>query len=160
MSSPAKQHLDRLTGRRDPSRAYGRPGRRGFTLVETLAAGVILTLWAVVLGGAASRGVRSLAIARDTQRASELLERVLTKVDLIGPARLMADGPTEGVFEAPHDAFRWRTEIDSRTEADLYEVAVRISWRMPNGQERSVEAKTLINDPPGSRQLELNWSSL
>ena len=48
--------------------------RRGFTIVEALVAGVILSLSAVALGATVSHCMRSLTLARDYQRAAELLD--------------------------------------------------------------------------------------
>ena len=45
----------------------------GFTLVETLAAGVILALSGAVLSMAVKGSMRSLTLARDYQLAAELL---------------------------------------------------------------------------------------
>ena len=132
----------------------------GFTLVEVLVAGVILTLSAGALGLSVSRCMGSLSLARDYQRAAELLDRTFTKIDLIGPALLLYEGPSEGLFEEPHDRFAWQAKIDSRLEGHLYEVTVRILWETPSGKPRFIEAQTLLNDPPGSRPSELYWDEL
>ena len=132
----------------------------GFTLVETLAAAMILALAAAVLGTAVAQGMRSLARARDYQRAAELLDRTLTKIDTIGPARLLAEGQTEGAFDPPHDRFAWAADIVPRPEGHLYDVTVRVWWLTPGGGRRSAEAQTRLNDPPGSRPTELNWGDL
>ena len=132
----------------------------GFTLVEVLVAGVILALSAVALGVTISQSIRSLALARDYQRAAELLDETLTKIDLIGPSRLLFEGPTEDVFRPPHEKFAWQAQIEPRTQGHLYEVTVRILWETPGGTQRSIEAQTLLNDPPDSRPTELDWDSL
>ena len=134
--------------------------RRGFTLVETLAAGVILGLSAAVLGITVSSNMRSLALARDFQRAAELLDRTLTKIDTIGPAQLLAEGPTAGGFNPPHERFIWTATIERRFEGDLYDVTVRIAWPTPDGKQRSVEAQTFLNDPADLMQSELDWNDL
>jgi len=132
----------------------------GFTLVETLVAGVILALSAAVLGVTISQSMRSLALARDYQQAAELLDKTLTKIDLVGPARLLYEGPREDVFSPPHERFSWQVQIEPRTQGHLYEVTVRILWETPGGTKRSVEAQTLLNDQPDSRPTDLDWDSL
>ena len=134
-------------------------GRGGFTLVEALSAGIILALAAGVVGTAVSSGLRSLELARDWQRAAELLDQTLTKIDLVGPERLQLEGPDEGQFPPPDDRFSWETIIEARVEGHLYEVTVRISWQTVAGR-RSAEARTLLNDPPGSRDERLVWDDL
>lgn len=138
----------------------GRRRRGGFTLIETLAAGVILALSAAVLSTAVRQAMRSLALARDYQRAAELIDRTLTKIDLIGPARLMIEGPTGGVFRPPHEQFAWQARIESRVEGHLYEVTVQVSWPAPGGKTRSAEVQTFLNDPPRSRPESLLWEDL
>ena len=128
--------------------------------MEALVAGVILALWAAVLGTTISQSMGSLALARDYQQAAELLDKTLTKIDMIGPARVMFEVPSEGVFEAPRERFSWQREIEARTEGHLYEVTVRIRWTTPGGQIQSIEAQTLLNDQPGSRPSELNWDEI
>ena len=133
----------------------------GFTLVEVLVAGVILALSAGALGLTISNCMRSLTLARDYQQAAELLDKTFTKIDLIGPARILYEGPSEGLFEeSRHERFAWQAEIDSRLEGNLYEVTVRILWETPSGKVRFIEAQTLLNDPPGSRPSELYWDEL
>ena len=134
--------------------------RSGFTLVEALAAGMILALAGGVLARSTSLAMRSLTKAKEHQRAAELLDRVLTKIDLIGPSRLELEGPTEGDFRPPNDAYRWQAVITPRTSGYLYDVEVRISWPGMDGQSRWVDAQTRLNDPPNSRPANLNWGDL
>lgn len=132
----------------------------GFTLVETLVAGIILAASASVLGLAVKQGARGRTAARDAQKAAELLDRVLTKIDAIGPARMTEEGPTEGTFAPPNDTFSWAASMKPNLTGYLYTVTVRVSWRDAAGQERSADAQTLLNDPPGSRSDMLEWDDL
>ena len=132
----------------------------GFTLVEVLVAGVILALSAAVLGMTISQSMRSLALARDYQEAAELLDKTLTKIDLIGPSNLLNEVPSENMFEPPHDRFAWKVQIEPYAQGHLYEVTVHILWKTPGGTTRSIEAQTLLNDPPDSRPTELDWDSI
>ncbi len=136
-----------------------RASRRGFTLVEALAAGTILALSAAVLGSAMAQVHRSMDAAGGQQRAAELLDRVLTKVDTLGPERVLREGPTEGRFEPPHDAFTWQVQIRPRTVGHLYEVTVQVRWPLGPGQ-RLAECQTLLNDQPNSRNPSMTWESL
>lgn len=136
-----------------------RRNRRGFTLVEALAAGVVLAMTAVVIGGAVTRSIHALTISRDLQRASELLEATMTRIDLIGPARLMSEGPTEGRFDPPDDRFSWEAQIESLVETDLYEVTLTVRWPGAGGT-RSAQLVTRLYDPPGMRDSQLQWEDL
>ncbi|MDY7011000.1 MAG: hypothetical protein SVV80_09655 [Planctomycetota bacterium] len=160
MSKRIWRHSDALLPMPARRLLAGASGRRAFTLVETLAAGVILALSAVVLGVAVRSGIRSLSVARDYQRAAELLDRVFTKIDTIGPGRLSVEGPTEGRFAAPHDRFTWNAAVVPCHEGRLYEVTVRIAWQTPGGEQRSIEAQTLLNDPQSDSESEVGWDDL
>ena len=147
-----------------PSAPRPRSARRsaGFTLVEALAAGIILSASAALIGLGVSQSMASLQRARNYQHAAELLHEVLTKIDIIGPERISREGPTDGSFEGRfNDRFRWEATIETsdRLEADLYDIQVRIIWLVPGG-ERSVEAHTIIHDPLFSRPTMLEWDEL
>lgn len=141
-----------------PRRARARRAA-GFTLVEALCAGMILSASAALIGMGVSQSLASLQRARDYQHAAELLNEVLTKIDLIGPGRLADEGPTEGGFDGRFDdRYRWNATIE-QLDGDLYEIKVRITWLVPGG-EQIAEAHTLINDPLLSRSMMLEWDDL
>ena len=131
----------------------------GYTLVEALAAGVILAASAGVLGRIVSGTMESMRVARDVQRAAQLLDQTLTKIDTIGPQRLLEEGPADGAFPPPDGQFRWRAAIESRLGGHLYEVTVHVSWPTDRGV-RTVSATTLLNDPPQSRSGTVRWDQL
>lgn len=79
------------------------------------------------------------ALARDYQQAAALLDKTLTKIDLIGPSQLLYEGPKEGVFEPPHEKFTWQAQIETRLQGHLYEVTVHLLWQTPGGTKRSIE---------------------
>ena len=132
---------------------------RGFTVVEALAAGTILAVSAMIIGPSVSSALVGLSDARDAQRAAQLLEETLTRIDLLGPNRVAGEGPLEGGFSAPDDKFSWQAEIESTTPGYLYKVTVRVTWSGPRGQHTAA-AQTLLNDPPASHDETLEWSTL
>jgi prepilin-type N-terminal cleavage/methylation domain-containing protein len=89
-----------------------RGGTPGFTLIEVLAAILIVSLVFGLLLEAVTRNLRDLSRARAEARAAQLAENRLrdlradldvgTKVD---------DGIKEGVFDAPDDDLHWRITI-------------------------------------------------
>lgn len=123
-------------------------------------AGVILALAAGALGLAVRQNLRALDAARDDQRAAELIDEVLTKIDTIGPAYLAEEGPFEGAFPPPDERFTWQARYALYDTADLYDVVVQVRWRRANGSTGVVEIETLLNDPPGGRPAGLEWGDL
>ncbi|MBN1554205.1 MAG: type II secretion system protein [Phycisphaerae bacterium] len=133
----------------------------GFTLVEVLAAGMILALSAAAISLGVRQSLHSLQKARDFQEAAELLGRVMTKIDILGPGVVSAEGPTAGVFDPPREKFEWESQIELlASESWLYEVTVRIAWRDAGGRRQNIEAQTMLFDPPREEQLGLSWEDV
>jgi hypothetical protein len=142
-----------------PRRGVRRPRRAGFTIIEALLAGMILAIVGVAITSAATRALHHAETARGYEHAAELLDRTMTRIDLIGPERLLREGPLQGEFAAPDQMYRWEADIESLTLGDLYEVTVRVSWPTGAGR-RSAQLSTRLNDAPGSRDISLQWEDL
>jgi type II secretory pathway pseudopilin PulG len=132
---------------------------RAFTVTEALAAGMILAISALIVGPSVSGALVGLEDARDLQRAAQLLDETLTRIDLIGPDRVAREGPLTGQFEPPDDRFTWQTEIEPTVPGNLYKVTVRVSWTGPRGPH-SAAVQTLLNDAAGSHDATLEWRNL
>ena len=122
-------------------------------------AGTILAISAAVMSTSVSLSLRSVRMAGDFEHAAELLDRTLTKVDMIGPYRLSLEGPTDGQFLPPDERFSWSLDIEMGSIGSLYEVTATVRWD-DGGTEREVSATTLLNDPFGSRGDTLLWEDL
>ncbi len=133
--------------------------RRGFTLVEVLSAGMVLAMSAAMIGSGVAGAMAGLHESRDSHRAAELLDETLTRIDLIGPDRILLEGPTEGRFPEPDQRFSWTAEIKSLDIGYLYSVTVRITWLGARGPDQVV-ARTLLNDAPQSHNELLTWQGL
>ena len=134
----------------------GRRSPRAFTIVEALIAGMILAISAAVIGTGVSQAVKVRAQGRDAQQAAELLDRLMTKIDLLGPARLLVEGPTQGRIAG---RFEWSAQIEEPLIGDLYTISLELRWAGPTGNRR-VRAHTLLNDAPKSRNPILQWEDL
>ncbi len=148
------------TGSAGGARAALRPvrcGRRsgGFTLVEALLAGVVLAIAGAGIGYGMGQAVQTARVAREYEQAAMLLDAVVTRIDLIGPERLLSTGPMQGSFDEPWQAYSWQAAIESGELMDLYNVRVSVRWG-----HREVEAVTRLYDPPGARPGDLTWEEL
>jgi general secretion pathway protein I len=127
----------------------GRPsGRmeRGFTLIEVLAALVILALSLGALLRLVSGGLGGLGAAEDYTTASLLAESWL---EGLGVERALLEGEETGAFD---ERFRWRAVVrslalDERGEPSdwpvrAYEVQLTVLWDEGIGQ-RSIVLSTL-----------------
>jgi len=140
-------------------RHEARRRERGFTLIETLVAGMILALAAAVMATALSHSYGSLSDARDERRAATLLNELLTKVDLVGASRIAAEGPHSGNFDGADERFSWSIDVSNRPQGHLYEVTATLTW-MNGPQEKSLSMHTYLNDPPNSHDATLKWRDL
>jgi type II secretory pathway pseudopilin PulG len=131
----------------------------GFTLIETLVAGIILALAIAVMSTAISHAYSALGESRDERRAAALLDDLLTKIDLIGPARIANEGPHNGNFDGGDERFSWTADIQNRPQGHLFQVTVTVSWTEA-GKSKSATIDTYLNDPPKSRDSTLKWRDL
>jgi Tfp pilus assembly protein PilV len=133
--------------------------RQGFTLIEALVAGIILAMAGTVVGTALVHAYGALGEARDERRAAILLDDLLTKIDMIGPARIASEGPHQGKCDGTDERFAWSIDIQNRPQGHLYEVAVTLSWTYA-GRDKTACIRTYLNDPPKSRDGTLKWRDL
>jgi len=137
-----------------------RGARRGFTVIEALAAGIILAGGSTIIALSVRQGLRAIGAARHYEVAAELLDQTLSRVDLIGPDAMLSAGPASGQFGPPYEQYAWTVQIEPLSTSHLYEVTARIDWSRASGGRGSVEAQTLMHDAPGSRVEGLEWTDL
>lgn len=130
--------------------------RPGFTLVECLLAGVILALFGSALAGMIAQTTTAVRRSNDDRLAAQYLDEVLTRIDIIGPARLQYQGPLAGTLGG---RFNWSADITPQTDTGLYAVDITLAWTTPAGS-RSVQGHTLLMDPAGWRSDTTTWASL
>ncbi len=139
----------------DPARC-NRRAARGFTIVECLLAGVLLAIFAAAVTTSIGQASAAARKGQDTTLAAQWLDQVLTRIDMIGPARLLREGPLAGELD---ERFSWSARIDTELIGDLYDVQVTIRWTTGDKQS-SVVGYTQFQDPPRARHVEVNWNDL
>ncbi|MEM9418799.1 MAG: hypothetical protein AAGA25_07100 [Planctomycetota bacterium] len=138
--------------RQAPSRIHG------FTIIESLIAGMILALFAAALASTTAQSTRAALRAQDQRKAAEWLDTVFTRIDMIGPARLSLEGPVQGSLD---DRFNWSIVLDTdAVNPDLYLISVVISYTGADGRPARVEGYTQIHDPVGRRFVAAQWEDL
>lgn len=130
--------------------------RRGFTIVECLLAGVILALFAATIATTVGQAGAAARRGADLRLAAGWLNEVMTRIDLIGPARLSQEGPLQGELDS---RFGWSAAIDQVLIGDLYNVKVTINWST-NGRQTSVVGYTQFQDPPNATRTTVSWHDL
>ena len=132
--------------------------KRGFTIIESLVAGLILAMFAAAIAGAVTRSSMAASRATDRRQAAMWLDEVLTRIDAIGPARLADEGPVRGPLD---ERYEWSAEIvENAALPYLYDVAVTVRYDSSAGGEVAVRGYTRLYDPPGARASMVTWEGL
>jgi type II secretion system protein I len=120
----------------------GRP-RRGFSLIEVLAALVIFGVALVGYVQNIGEATRTQADLFGIQRARLLAQNILEEMRFSGQ---WAEGADQGVFEGDDAQFQWETLIEPYEDpmVALMRVTVIITWN--DGRDQSYELRTLFAD--------------
>ncbi|MDH4202942.1 MAG: hypothetical protein OEV87_08610 [Phycisphaerae bacterium] len=118
--------------------------RRSFTLIETIAAALVLGLSVVVLAGISVNSLRTARSIMINEQAWDLADRQLIMVDFIGVRNYLLSGPSQGTFEGEGTTFVWMLRISETTLDFLYDVTVTVDW-MEQQRHKQIEAKTRLS---------------
>ena len=116
----------------------------GFTLIETILAGVILCASVLTIGAISTRSVTGTKLNRQYEMAAELANRQLTMIDYIGIENFIEAGNTEGEFKNFEPAYHWEVVTESQGIDNLYMVKITVSW-IQRGHSYSVSMDTMLN---------------
>ena len=122
-----------------------RTNARGFTLLEALAASVILAAGIIAMCGVSTRYLAQTRINRQYETAWQLLDRQLRAVDYIGVNEYMLDGQTEGRVTLSDTAFYWRAGFVELEDGRLFRVDMTVWWAGA-GRVHQVSAATMLDD--------------
>lgn len=135
---------------------HKRSRRGGFTIVECLLAGVILAMFAATIATTVGQAGAAARRGEELRLAAGWLNEVMTRIDLIGPSRLLYEGPTQGELDS---RFAWSANIEEELIGDLYNVEVTIRWSS-NGKVTSIVGYTQFQDPPDAQRTTVSWYDL
>ncbi len=121
------------------SRAY-----RGFSLIETIVATVILSGAVVALGGISTNVLQQSRLNRHYETAAAVMERQLTLVDVAGIDSFTESQGLEGVYDEAEPGYRWNVETEYKGIDDLYLVTISVEWLEGRKPYRLV-AQTMLN---------------
>ena len=124
----------------------------GFTLVETIAANVILCGAVVTLGTIGTVCLTQTKLNSQYETAANLADRQLSLIDYIGIDTFVQQGNFEGEFESSGVKYVWRSDITYMEIDNLYAIAVAVSWTHRNRQY-NVAVETRLNGAGTSEAL-------
>ena len=118
--------------------------KKGFTLIETILACVILCASVLVLGAISTRSLSGLMLNRQYETATALAEKQLVLIDYVGIEDFIRSGRFEGDLEHLGLVYRWLVSTKRVGIDNLYEVKVNVNW-MERNRNYDVSVCTRLN---------------
>lgn len=115
-------------------------GERGFLLLETLLAIVLLAVGLTVVVRSVGSSLNVLGTSADYTKALVLLEEKLWELDAKGS---VVPGTFTGEFSEKNGIFRWEVTASELLEMELCETQVTVSWEQ-RGRPRAVSIVTYL----------------
>ncbi len=117
--------------------------RRAFSLVEVLAASVLLGAALASILGIASSGASAQGRGERLATAAALADEQLELVLALGVEGFRSEFPMEGSCDPPFDRYLYEIDVGSASGSDAVPVSVTITW-MDGSRTRSLTVDTLI----------------
>ena len=118
--------------------------KRGFTLVETITASVILCGAVLAVGAISTRALGETRLNRQYEVAAALADKRLTMIDYVGVDSFIESGQMEGEFEEFEPGYRWEVVTESQAIDNLYLVNITVSW-VERNRPYSISVDTMLN---------------
>ncbi|MEX2282341.1 MAG: hypothetical protein WEE89_07645 [Gemmatimonadota bacterium] len=118
-----------------------RADRRGFVLLEAVAALLIVSTAGIAVLAMVAAQLRVRAAAEELLVADALARERLLRFETMSRAELepLADSLSRGVFLPPFTGYRWQTTVDRQAdEPDLIDLEIVIDW---DGGSHRVQAR-------------------
>lgn len=127
---------------------------KGISLLETVAAAAILAAAVMTVCGLSAKGLRSIRLNQEHEKAWDYLDRQLVLIDTAGVDILAESGATSGQIES-YDGrlWRWVAQAQETEYAGLYDVVVQIEW-MSMGQPKRIACSTRLSGEPATIEEE------
>lgn len=122
--------------------------RKGISLLETVIAAMILSTVVMTVCGLSAKGLRSVRLNQEYEKAWDYLNRQLVLIDTAGVDVLVQGASTSGQFESfDGRLWQWTAQAQATELTDLYDVVVRLEW-ISGGQLRHIQCRTRLCGQP------------
>ncbi len=122
----------------------------GFTLVEVIAASVILCGAVMLVGRVGTQAMTGTKLNRRYEMACSVVDRQLTLIDYVGIDAFIESGQTEGQSDDLGYTFNWEVETEYLELDSLYLVKITVSW-LEGVRQYSITVETMFD---GVTQME------
>jgi len=117
---------------------------KGFNLVETVVASVILSSAVLTVGAISTRSLTGTRLNRQFEVAASLIDKQLTLIDFIGIDDIVELGQLEGDFEEPQPGYHWEIVTEYQDIDSLYLVTITVSW-VERNRPYSISVDTMLD---------------
>jgi type II secretory pathway pseudopilin PulG len=101
---------------------------KGFNMVETIVASVILSGAVLTVGAISARSLNATRLNRQYEIAAALIDRQLSMIDYIGIDNFIERGQKEGFFDEYEPGFRWNVSTEYKDKDNLYLIKITVNW--------------------------------
>jgi hypothetical protein len=123
---------------------YPKKQSRGFNLVETLAASVILSSAVLTVAAISTRALTGTKLNRQYEIAASLIDKQLALIDYIGIDEFIEAGQTDGVFDEFEPVYYWQIATEYQYIDSLYLVTMKVTW-MEHNHPYSITVDTMLD---------------
>lgn len=117
---------------------------RGFSLVETLVASIILSSAVLTLGAIGTNALTDTRLNRHREVAARLIDRQLQMIDFTGIDEFIEMGKMEEVIEEFEPGYRCEVATDYQGTDNLYLVTITMTW-LEGKRPYSMVVQTMLN---------------
>ena len=117
---------------------------RGFTLVEVIAASIILCGAVMIVGAIGTRALTGTRLNRQYEMAASLADKQLSLIDYVGIDSVIELGQLEGDFEDSEYVYHWQIKTEYQEIDSLYLVTATIGW-VEGNRPYSLSVDTMLD---------------
>lgn len=101
---------------------------KGFTLVEVIAASVILCGAVMLVGRIGTQAMTGTKLNRRYEMAVSVIDKQLSLIDYLGIDTFLESGESEGQSDDLGYAFKWEVQTAYQEIDSLYAVKITVTW--------------------------------
>ncbi len=110
------------------TRAWHRKNKKGFTLVEVIAASVILCAVVMIVGAIGTHSLVGTRLNRRYEMAASLADRQLSLIEYAGIDSIVETGTLDGDSEELGYLYHWEVVTEYQEIDNLYLVTITVGW--------------------------------
>ena len=118
--------------------------KKGFNLVETIVASIILSGAVLTIGAISTRSLTNTRMNRQYEIAASLIEKQLTLIDYVGIDEFIELGQMEGYFQEYEPGYYWEVATEYQDIDSLYLVTITVSW-VENNHPYHLSVETMFD---------------